>query len=107
MKVTLTEQQLKEHRAATIRGGLEGTLIGSAIAAPVSYLLHRRIPAYRHLPLSLKTLGAIVIVVPTLAIQAERRGLQYDRSQWYVSFHVRIAENNLASSGMTMLAFES
>jgi len=31
----------------------------------------------------LKALGAIIITAPLLAIQAERRGLEYDRSQWY------------------------
>lgn len=50
-----------------------------------SYWAHRRFPAYRNLPLSLKALGIIIITAPLLSIQAERRGLEYDRSQWCVA----------------------
>jgi len=34
------------------------------------------------LPLSLKALGVVIVTAPLLAIQAERRGLEYDKSQW-------------------------
>jgi len=81
MKI-LTEEELKQHNSATIRGAAEGTLAGLAIAIPGSLILNRRWGYYRSLPLSLKMLGAIFVTVPALAIQAERRGLEFDRSQW-------------------------
>jgi hypothetical protein len=80
----LTEQQLAEHSAASSRGAIEGAVIGSALAAGGSYYAWRRFPAYRALPLSLKAMAAVLVVAPALSIQAERRGLQYDRAQWYV-----------------------
>ncbi|KAF9057854.1 hypothetical protein BJ165DRAFT_1424036 [Panaeolus papilionaceus] len=82
MKIKLSETQLQEHAAASRRGALEGTLAGGAVALAGSLWAHRSMPAYRRLPPSLKALGAIIIIAPTLAIQAERRGLEYDRSQW-------------------------
>lgn len=82
MKI-VTPEQIKEHDAATLRGAIEGTVGSGLIAGGGSYYLHRRWAYYRSLPPSLKLLGVILIVAPSLAIQAERRGLEYDRSQWY------------------------
>lgn len=56
-----------------------------ALAGAGSYYLSHRWPGWRTLPLSLKALGAAIIIVPAFSIQAERRGLQYDKSQWYVN----------------------
>jgi len=81
MKI-LTPEQIKEHDAATRRGAIEGTLGTGAVAVGASYWLNRRWAYYRSLPPSLKLLGVILVVAPSLAIQAERRGLEYDRSQW-------------------------
>jgi len=81
MKI-LTEEESRAHNNATIQGAVEGAIGGTAIAWPGFYLLNRRWPYYRSLPPSLKVLGVIFIVVPGIAIQAERRGLEYDRSQW-------------------------
>ncbi|KIM46505.1 hypothetical protein M413DRAFT_316758 [Hebeloma cylindrosporum] len=78
----LTPEQLKAHDAASRRGVIEGTLVSGAVALAGSYWAQQRFPAYRRLPLSLKALGVVVIVVPCLSIQGERRGLEYDRSQW-------------------------
>ncbi|KAJ7639382.1 hypothetical protein FB45DRAFT_905458, partial [Roridomyces roridus] len=47
-----------------------------------SVYAHRRWTYYRQLPPSLKLLGVLVIAAPALSIQAERRGLEYDKSQW-------------------------
>jgi len=47
-----------------------------------SYYAHHYTSMYRRLPLSLKALGIILVTAPCLSIQAERRGLEYDRSQW-------------------------
>lgn len=44
--------------------------------------LHRRWPAYRALPIQLKTMFVIFITAPLYAVQAERRGVQYDESTW-------------------------
>ena len=84
----VTEEQLAAHAAASRRGALEGTGIGAAIAATGGFVLQRRSPAFRALPPSLKALGAVICIAPTLAIFAERRGVQYDKSQWYVYIHL-------------------
>jgi hypothetical protein len=78
----VSQQEIEEHNAATVRGALEGALGSAAVAVPGFYMLNRRWPYYRSLPLSLKALGVVVIVAPCLAIQAERRGLEYDKSKW-------------------------
>jgi hypothetical protein len=65
-----------------MRGAVEGVVASGIVTVGGSYLLHRRWPYYRSLPPSLKLLGVILVVAPCLAIQAERRGLEYDRSQW-------------------------
>ncbi|TFK17116.1 hypothetical protein FA15DRAFT_629023 [Coprinopsis marcescibilis] len=77
-----TEEQLEAHAAASRRGALEGTLVSGAVALAGSYWANRRFPAYNRLPFSLKVLGGILLAAPCLAIQAERRGLEYDKSQW-------------------------
>ncbi|KXN89459.1 Respiratory supercomplex factor 2, mitochondrial [Leucoagaricus sp. SymC.cos] len=82
MSQPLTDQQLAEHAAASRRGALEGALVSGSVALAGSYYMHRTWPAYRRLPLSLKALGIVIVVAPCLSIQAERRGLEYDRSQW-------------------------
>ncbi|KAF8165674.1 hypothetical protein B0H34DRAFT_690010 [Crassisporium funariophilum] len=81
MKVT-TQQQLDEHAAASRRGALEGALASGTVALAGSYWAHRNWGSYRRLPPSLKALGIIIIVAPCLSIQAERRGLEYEKSQW-------------------------
>lgn len=44
--------------------------------------MQRRWAYYRKLPIQLKALGVVLIVAPLYAVQAERRGLEYDRSTW-------------------------
>ncbi|KAJ3502235.1 hypothetical protein NLJ89_g8981 [Agrocybe chaxingu] len=78
----LTEEQFAAHAAASRRGAIEGALASGTVALAGSYWAQRNLPTYRRLPLSLKTLGVIILVAPVLSIQAERRGLEYDRSQW-------------------------
>ncbi|KAI6121131.1 hypothetical protein F5141DRAFT_1193990 [Pisolithus sp. B1] len=46
---------------------------------PLPFILNRRWSYYRSLPLSLKALGVVIIVAPCVSIQAERRGLEFDR----------------------------
>ncbi|KAG5648799.1 hypothetical protein DXG03_000148 [Asterophora parasitica] len=77
-----TEEDLDGHDAASRRGALEGFVGSSIFALGGSYFLHRRFPGYRALPLSLKALGVVIVVAPVLSIQAERRGLEYDKSKW-------------------------
>ena len=78
----VSQEQLDAHAAASRRGALEGTAASGAVALGLSYWANGRYPAYRKLPVALKVLGGIILIAPTLAIQAERRGLEYDRSQW-------------------------
>ncbi|KAF5332013.1 hypothetical protein D9758_014573 [Tetrapyrgos nigripes] len=82
MKLDVTEEQLKEHSAAVRRGAFEGTVASGALAGAASWYAHRRYPAYRQLPLSLKVLAATIFIAPCLSIQAERRSLEYEQSQW-------------------------
>ncbi|KAF8969355.1 hypothetical protein BDZ97DRAFT_1902489 [Flammula alnicola] len=76
------DRQVQAHAAASRRGAIEGGLASGAVALAGSYWAHKNLAAYRRLPLSLKTLGVIIVVAPCLSIQAERRGLEYERSQW-------------------------
>ncbi|KAJ6610428.1 hypothetical protein B0H10DRAFT_2060756 [Mycena sp. CBHHK59/15] len=78
----LTPEQIEGHTRASRRGALEGTLVAGSIATLGSIYSHRRWAYYRTLPPSLKVLGILVITAPALSIQAERRGLEYDKSQW-------------------------
>jgi hypothetical protein len=81
MKI-VTQEEIDGHANATMRGALEGSLGSAAIAIPASLLLNRRWASYRALPISLKVLGTVLVVAPCLSIQAERRGLEYDRAHW-------------------------
>ncbi|PPQ83129.1 hypothetical protein CVT25_003706 [Psilocybe cyanescens] len=78
----LTDQQREEHAAASRRGALEGALASGTVALAGSLWANKRWPAYQRLPISLKALGLIIVAAPCLSIQAERRGLEYERSQW-------------------------
>ncbi|KAH7915575.1 hypothetical protein BJ138DRAFT_1141629 [Hygrophoropsis aurantiaca] len=81
MKI-VTQEEIDGHTAATIRGAAEGTLVSAGLALPGFLLLNRRWTYYRSLPLPLKVLGGVIIVAPCLSIQAERRGLEFDRAHW-------------------------
>ncbi|KAJ7637220.1 hypothetical protein B0H17DRAFT_1107242 [Mycena rosella] len=77
-----SEEQVAAHTAASRRGALEGLVVAGSIATLGSIYSHRRWAYYRQLPPSLKVLGVLIIAAPALSIQAERRGLEYDQSQW-------------------------
>ncbi|KZT72478.1 hypothetical protein DAEQUDRAFT_743555 [Daedalea quercina L-15889] len=77
-----TEEELAGHHRATVRGAIEGTVAGLAISVPGSYYLHRSWPAYRALPIQLKAMFCIFVTAPLYAVQAERRGVQFDESTW-------------------------
>lgn len=83
MKI-VSQEELAAHDNATIRGALEGTLASAAVAVPGFMMLNRRWAYYRALPLPLKVMGGVMIVAPCLAIQAERRGLEFDREHYWV-----------------------
>lgn len=67
------------------RGALEGGVAGGILALGGSYYLQRRFHTYRHLPLSLKALGVVIVVVPAITIQAERHSLEFERGRWCVN----------------------
>ncbi|KAI6166217.1 hypothetical protein EDD17DRAFT_43717 [Pisolithus thermaeus] len=67
---------------AAIRGAIEGTVMGTAATLPSLYILHRQWPYFRSLPLQVKALAAIIIILPTTAIRAEHRMIDYERSHW-------------------------
>ncbi|KAF5321084.1 hypothetical protein D9619_000552 [Psilocybe cf. subviscida] len=81
MKLT-PQEAIEAHAAASRRGALEGTLASGTVGLAGAYYANKVWPAYRRLPLSLKTFGLVLIVAPCLSIQAERRGLEFERSQW-------------------------
>ncbi|KAJ2917455.1 hypothetical protein MD484_g2946, partial [Candolleomyces efflorescens] len=78
----LTQKQIDDHNTASYRGAAEGFAAGSILAGAASLYANRNYAGYRRLPPSLKVLGGIIIIAPLIAIQGERRGLEYDRSQW-------------------------
>lgn len=57
-------------------------MAGFAIVIPSGIIANRRFPAFRALPVQLKTLAAITVILPLYAIQAERRGVEFDESTW-------------------------
>jgi len=67
-----------------IRGAVEGTVMGATITIPSIYILNRRWPYFRSLPVQLKVLGAIVVVFPMMSIRAEHRMVDFERSHWCV-----------------------
>ncbi|KAH8105976.1 hypothetical protein BXZ70DRAFT_917627 [Cristinia sonorae] len=77
-----TEEELAGHHAATVRGALEGVAAGLAISIPASLYFQRTWAYYRSLPPHLKVFGCIVVTAPLYAIQAERRGVEFDKSTW-------------------------
>lgn len=77
-----TEEELAGHHAATVKGAIEGVVAGLGISLPACYYFHRTSPSFRNLPPHLKALGVILIVAPLYAIQAERRGVEFDQSTW-------------------------
>ncbi|KAG6840644.1 hypothetical protein C0991_005367 [Blastosporella zonata] len=77
-----SQEDIAGHAAASRRGAIEGGVGSGLVALGGSYYLHRRLAGYRALPLSLKALGVVIVVAPCLSIQAERRGLEFDKSKW-------------------------
>ncbi|KAJ7612994.1 hypothetical protein FB45DRAFT_938750 [Roridomyces roridus] len=75
-------EQIAGHTNATRRGALEGTVVAGSVATLGSMWATRRYTYFRQLPPSLKLLGILLVTAPGLTIQAERRGLEYDKSQW-------------------------
>jgi len=73
---------LSGHLAATRRGAIEGGVASAIVALGGSYYLSRRHAGYRKLPLSLKAMGVVIFIIPVLTIQAERRGVEYERATW-------------------------
>lgn len=78
----VTEEELREFDRVTITGGAKGLAYGLGTVLPASYLLHRRWPYYRALPLQLKAMGVLLITVPWAVIQAEKAGLQFDKDRY-------------------------
>jgi hypothetical protein len=82
MKIGVSQEEIDGHTNATIRGAAEGVLLSAAVAIPGSLLLNRRWASFRALPLPLKVMGTVIVIAPCLSIQAERRGLEFDRAHW-------------------------
>jgi hypothetical protein len=78
----VTEENLREHQNASIRGAVEGFIAGSAFTGAGHWWLTKTRPSYRALPVQLKALGAVCIVLPALTLQGERRGVEYDKMTW-------------------------
>ena len=91
-------EEIAAHAAASRRGAIEGGVASSIVAVGTSYWLHRRYPAYRQLPLSLKALGVVIVVAPFISIQAERRGYEYDQSTWTGDHQQILSEKQTAEA---------
>lgn len=78
MKVNVTREELEAFDRATLRGSIEGIVGGLALSLPASFAAQRYWPTYRALPVPLKVLGVILITGPAMAIQTERRGVEFD-----------------------------
>ncbi|WWD22739.1 hypothetical protein CI109_107232 [Kwoniella shandongensis] len=76
------EKDFRGYQDATVNGGLKGALLGAGISIPAYYVLMQRSATYRALPLPLKALGAVVIVVPSVYISAEKAGERFSKSQY-------------------------
>ena len=63
---------------------MKGLLFGTAVTIPGSLYLSHRYAYYRQLPISLKALGAVMVIVPAVIINAERAGLKFEREHRYV-----------------------
>ena len=79
-----TKEDVEEYQNEVLKGGARGLAGGLAFALPASYLLHRRLPAYRALQPSLKALGVIIVAVPSCVIAAEHAGQRFERAHWCV-----------------------
>ena len=82
----MNPHEIEGENAATTRGAIEGALLGTAIAAPTWYALNRKWPTFRSMPLTIKTLGAVIIIAPLISIRAEHRGLEFHRQYWCVGY---------------------
>ena len=85
------DHEIEGENAATTRGAIEGALLGTAIAAPTWYTLNRKWPTFRSMPLTIKTLGAVIIIAPLISIRAEHRGLEFHRQYWCVGLFLALA----------------
>ncbi|KAG1733925.1 uncharacterized protein EDB91DRAFT_1057155 [Suillus paluster] len=81
MKI-VTQEEIDDHTNATIRGAAEGAAFSAALAIPSWLILNRRWAYFRALPPPLKLMGTVMLVAPCVSIQAERRGLAFDRAHW-------------------------
>ncbi|SRR5258706_9449167 len=73
---------MKEFDAATWRGGLKGLGVGVGLSAGGHFLLQRSSLRYRALPLPAKAFGAMLVLVPSVVIVAERAGIAYDHQRY-------------------------
>jgi len=73
---------MKEFDAVTMRGGLKGLGVGVGLGAGGHLLLQRSSLGYRALPLPAKAFGAMLVIVPSVVIMAERAGIAYDHQRY-------------------------
>lgn len=73
---------MKEFDAATWRGGLKGLGVGVGASAGGHFLLQRSSLRYKALPLPAKAFGAMLVIVPSVVIMAERAGIAYDHQRY-------------------------
>lgn len=85
------DELVRQHDKVIYEGVAEGVAIGLGISLPGSFLLNRRWAYYRSLPLSLKALGVVIVTVPALVIQTERKSLAFTRARWSVELIFRFS----------------
>ncbi|WVQ85381.1 hypothetical protein IAT38_007546 [Cryptococcus sp. DSM 104549] len=78
----VTNEGLRGYTDATINGGIRGTILAVGLSIPTHFILHKRSPVYRALPLPLKALVYVTIGVPCISICGEKAGEAFNRSQY-------------------------
>jgi hypothetical protein len=73
---------MRELDAATWQGGLKGLGVSVGLSAGGHFLLQGSSIRYRALPLPAKAFGAMLVIVPTTVIMAERAVIAYDHRRY-------------------------
>jgi len=78
----MTPEMLEAHHNATVRGMTEGFVASGLLAGAGFWGLNRKWANFRTLPTTLKTLLAVCVILPVMTLQGERRGTEYDMTNW-------------------------
>ncbi|KAK6330507.1 hypothetical protein TWF696_003396 [Orbilia brochopaga] len=103
MKI-LTQEEIDEHYAATVRGGVKGGLAGLGIGLASAFVLQRRSAFFRSLTLPLKAFFVTSSATFALIVTAENASRNYEVNRYHSSSYKDesarlLAENREHMSG--------